>query len=269
MRTHVSKAQIVFTLPINGVLTQLSIPGAIYSTVKGNSDKSLSGICPDHDALIRYDVYCTEANHGPIDRATLRKGKVVDDKLVIVDDAEEIRESDIARGKLTVSVVDRQSFLDGTVPNGSAYHFMPQPGDVQDKEAYAILYSAITDNPDLAFVCRANIGRGAETLVSIEGGAFGGLTLQTLAYPETLYDLPEYEVEPLSKPMRTNVRVLLDTIVAEFDADEWLDKQAAAVREAVSEAAKAPNRKGVAKPKKVKDTTAGLLNAIAAAAKAS
>jgi non-homologous end joining protein Ku len=268
MRTHVSKAQVVFTLPLNGVLTQLAIPGAIYSTVKGTTDKSLSSVCPTHDALIRYDVFCPEGC-GPIDRAHLRKGKVVDEKLVIVDDAEEIRESTIARGKLSVSVVDRQSFLDGTIPNGQAYHFMPMPGDTQEREAYAILYSAITDNPDLAFVCRANIGRGAETLVSLESGAFGGLTLQTLAYPETLYDLPEYEVEPLSKPMKANVRALLDSQVSTFDADQWLDQQAAAVREAVAEAAKAPNRKGVAKQKKVKESSVGLLNAIAAAAKAS
>lgn len=268
-RTHVRDASLVFTIPINGVMTQLSVPGRIYSTVKSDNGKSLRQICPDCNEPIRMDVNCAN-NHGPIDRATLLKGKIVDGAVVIVDDVAEVVESDIAKGKLTLKAVTRESLVAGTIPHGASYHYMPIPGDSADKEAYTILYSAITDNPDWAFVCRANIGRGAETLVSVEAGAYGGLTLQTLAYPEQLYDLPEFEVDKLTKSHKTAVRSLVEDLVEEFNPDEWLDRQAVAIADAVKAASAAPNRKGgVPKAKKVKETTPGLLSAIAAAAKAS
>lgn len=268
-RTHVKAASLVFTLPLNGVLTQLTIPGSIYSTVRGSTEKALRQLCPDCTQPIHFDVNCPNG-HGPIDRTTLLSGKVVDDKVVVVENAKEVKESPIAKGKLTLTAVTRESLVAGTIPNGTPYHFVPTPGDTQEKDAYAILYSAIADNPDLAFVCRANIGRGAETLIAVEKGAFGGLTLQTLAYPETLYDLPDYEVETLPKATRTGVRALIEEQVTEFEPDAWLDRQAAAVAEAVKEAAKAPTRKG-AKPKakKVQVAETSLLSAIAAAAKAS
>jgi non-homologous end joining protein Ku len=274
MRTHVKNASLVFTIPLNGVHTQLSIPGSIYSTVKSSSstEKALKQFCPDCREPIRLDVNCPH-EHGPIDRATLLRGKIVDDQVVIIgtgEEAKETTESDIAKGKLSLTVVSRKSLVEGTIPNGTPYHFIPTPGDASEREAYTILHSAGSDNPDLAFVCRANIGRGAETLLSVEPGAFGGLTLQTLAYPETLYDLPDYDVEPLSKANRANVRFLLEELVTEFEPDAWLDRQAAAVAAAVSAAAKAPSRKGAApKAKKLKESTPTLLSAIAAAAKAS
>lgn len=272
-RTHVGGASIVFTIPLNGVMTQLSVPGKIYSVVKGTSDKSLSQFCPDCEQPIRLDVNCPNG-HGPIDRKTLLHGRKVEDadgnvKIAILDNAEEVRQSDIARGKLVITPVMRDSLVDGTTPSGAPYHFSPEPKDTQDKEAYAILYSVIADNPDWAFVCRANIGRGAETLLSVEAGAFGGLTLQTLAYPETLYDLPEYEVERMNKTNRANIRTLVEDQVIDFEPDEWIDRQAAKIAEAVNTALKVPNRRGGTSAKKVQTKETSLLSAIAAAAKAS
>lgn len=277
-RTHVGSASIQFTIPLSGVMTQLTIPGTIYSMVRGTTDKSLNTFCPDCQGSIRYDVYCS-GGHGPIDRTTLLRGRTVEDAngnttVAIIEDPDSVVKSEIARGKLTLSVVTRESLTDGTTPDGRPYHFSPTPGDAQDREAYAILRSAIADNPDLAFVCRANINRGAESLISVEAGAFGGLTLQTLAYPETLYDLPEYEVEPLSKANAKGVRMLLDDLVGEFDPEEWTDRQAAAIAEAVSEAAAAaavPNRKGApakAKKKAAAASAPSLLDALSASVKA-
>jgi non-homologous end joining protein Ku len=272
-RTHVSNASIVFTIPLNGVMTQLAVKGNIYSVVKTTKEKTLNQFCPDCQEQIRYDVQCPN-NHGPIDRATLLRGrKVVGDdgseQVAIIEDHAEVVKSTIARGKLVIAPVTRESLTNGTTPNGTPYHFSPIPADTEEREAYAILYSVIADNPDWAFVTRANIGRGAETLIAVEPGAFGGLTLQSLAYPETLYDLPEYEVERMSKANCANIRNLVKDQVDDFDPDEWLDRQAAAIKDAVSTALKAPSRRGAAKVKKVKESKTSLLSAIAASAKAS
>lgn len=272
-RTHVSNASIVFTIPLNGVMTKLSVKGNIYSVVKTTKEKTLNQFCPECQEQIRYDVQCPN-NHGPLDRATLLRGRKVtgedgSEQVAIIEDHEDVVKSSIARGKLVLTPVTRDSFANGTTPNGTPYHFSPLPADTEEKEAYTILYSVIVDNPDWAFVTRANIGRGAETLIAVEPGAFGGLTLQTLAYPETLYDLPEYDVERVSKANRANIRSLVESQVSEFNPDEWLDQQAAAIRDAVDDALKAPSRRAPSKVKKIKETNTSLLSAIAASAKAS
>lgn len=270
--THVRDSNIVFTVPLNGVMTKLSIPGRIFSTTKSdrNKGKSLQQFCPEDDchSPIGHQLYCKYADHGPFQRNEVLRGRITEidgeEKVVIVDEPEEVVESDLARGKLTLTMVDRESLANETSPQGNTYHFMPTPADTDDMQAYTILHSAITDNPDWAFVCRANIGRGAETLISVEAGAFGGLTLQSLAYPEMLYDLPETELPDLSDSDRKAIRLMLEDQVQEFDPDDWHDRQAEAISDAVTVAS---TRKG--KPPKVKKpakTESSLMEAIRAAA---
>lgn len=276
-RTAVSGAEIVLTIPVGDEFHNVTIPGNIYSMAKGqgSTDKSLSTFCPECEGKIVHQKHCIDG-HGPFQSDEVLSGKIVpgedgDEKLVILDKDEvaEVRESDIARGRLKLTPVTRESLLEGTTAWGNSYHFMPIPKDEEDVEAYAIVRSIISDNPDWAFVCRANIGRGAETLVSVEAGTFGGLTLQNLAYPEVLYDLPEYEVEDFGRVHRTNIRSTMESQVGKFDPDEWHDRQAEAIGSAVTEAQKSGPRKGKASTKKVKPAATSLLAAISANAKAS
>lgn len=279
MRTAVKGASIVMSIPVGDMMHNIVVPGAIYAMAKSDrqNDKSLQTFCPDEDCLgsIKHQKVCVNG-HGPFESSEVLRGKVVtgddgEDKVVILDEEEvqAVKETDIARGRLKLTPVTRESLVAGTTPWGNSYHFMPIPEDDEDVENYAIVHSVIADNPDWAFVCRANIGRGAESLLSIEAGAFGGLTLQNLAYPETLYDLPPYEVQEFGRVHKANIRETMEGQIGEFDPEKWNDRQAEAMGEAVNAASSGSRKGSKPKVKKVKPAESSLLAAISANAKAS
>lgn len=251
-RTHIKDASLVLSFALNGVPTAITVRGSLYSTEKSERSRGqgLSQFCPECQGSIRHHLYC-DNEHGPFQRDAVLRGRVVDEKVVIVDgdEATDAATSAIPRGKFDLTIVDRKSFLEGATPHGVTYHFSPNPQDDADVEAYTILHTAVTANPDWAFVCRANLGRGAETLVSIEAGPFGGLVVQPHAYPETLYDLPAYDQVEVAPEAAATIRDFLADKVGEFDPEEWNNRLADNVDGLVAAASKRRTTKATKKPK--------------------
>lgn len=250
-----------------------SVLGDLHTIPVANAGKteSLSSVCPACDEPHEFmgaALVCKEDKaHGPFVKSQIKMGKMIGDKIVIVDPntVKTARESVLPEKSLALQVHKREDVEANTFPMGNAYVFTPKGSS----PFYAILVELLRKRRDVCFIAKTNL-RKQDHLVMLDLEMNGQLVIRELIWPE---DMKEFKaVKPVEitdvqrKKLTAQAETLLDVSIEPFDRDEYKKDSRERVAAAIDEAAsgKVADPAKVAK-KVVKDDVDDLEAMIAAA----
>lgn len=169
--------------------------------------------------------------HGPYRSSEAARAREVDGALhkVTEDEIKALKsdgeDSDITEGQMALQVAPREQFSSSVLPSGTVYRLRPKSGAFS---AYAILMEAIAETGDAFVTYGEVIARDQQKLFALTVFTDAEGTRQIIAQetlrPGDMAELDRVDVE-FSEAHKKMAVELIQTSVADFDADEYVSRR--------------------------------------------
>lgn len=223
-------------------LALVSIPVEIYSATKSGAKIRFNQIHEPSKKRIAYEKVV--AGIGPVDRDEIVKGYEISKGNYVLLEDEEI-EAVKLESKRTLELVQ---FVDSCEIDPLYFErpYYVAPKDELAEEAYVVLREALRKSRKVALGQLS--ARGSEKLVAIKPCG-NGLLLETLRYADEVRQGQQFfsdidEAKP-KKELLDLATTLIEQKSAPFDASEFKDRYADALRQLIDKKAKSKSRKAV------------------------